>query len=373
MVFAMCRISKFFLIVFFLFSSYLSVANPFPYPIISPLLTNHFKTDSAKTNKKLIIENKLLKEQLASITDSLRARTMYEEALNKQKSGQQELREKLFSKQALSLQEKDALLIQEKSMRRRLALTGLAFAAISIFTIAYLRLKYKNSINVEAHRVEIAMQREKEIKQGFMIENISGRIEAQEAERERISRELHDGIGGNLVAIRLQLQSMDNDNPAIEELQRLVAKTHEEIRSISHNLATPRLDETPFEQLFFHHIRHLNSNSGQSIDGVLLPQTGWSELNLKFQTELFRLIQELSGNIIKHSKATKVTLTLRRDSNTINLLAEDNGIGFVTDKGHEGIGLQNIKLRVKNLNGSIDLTSSPGTGTIFIIEIPYIS
>lgn len=319
---------------------------------------------------KIRQENLRLKHELLSIKDSLRSVSLFN------KIAEQSNRDKQVEQEKQLLQKQDAFTQKEQEINKLYERLRLLYVVVVVAIVLCVILLVYLMYQIRKNRFEFTQSNdslpdlEHNYRQKFIIENITARIEAQETERERISRELHDGIGGNLVAIRLLLQTVEVDNPVLNELQRLVANTQQEIRAISHNLAPPRFDETPFEQLFLHHIGHIKATTSIDIEGILLPMQGWSMLSIKLQTEIFRLIQELTGNIVKHAKATKVNISLRLEEDNVSLLAEDNGIGFIVEKGYEGIGLQNLKLRVAYLNGKIDINSTPGKGTIVMIEIP---
>lgn len=319
---------------------------------------------------KILQDNQQLKQELFNIKDSLRSVSIFNRAVEQSNKEKQLEIEQHFQQKQEALQYKEQEISAMHGKQRFLLLLLVVGICVCLLLLIYLFLLVKNQINKSTEASSFVPVLESNFNQKFIIENITAQIEAQETERERISRELHDGIGGNLVAIRLLLQSVDIDNPIINELQRLVANTQQEIRAISHNLAPPRLDEIPFEQLFLHHIGHIKATTSIGIEGILLPQQGWGKLSIKLQTEIFRLVQELTGNIVKHSKSTKASISLRLEEKNVSVLAEDNGIGFIVEKGYEGIGLQNLKLRVAYLNGTIDINSTPGKGTIVMIEIP---
>jgi signal transduction histidine kinase len=195
-------------------------------------------------------------------------------------------------------------------------------------------------------------------------------LETIEKERDRVARNLHDGISNNLVSLRLQLQAMNNTMQGKELLVRLAENTHKEVRAIMHNLSTPAVDNLKFEQLFYNHIEVMNYRETLKVEGVLLPESGWERINKQVQTELYRLLQEITGNILKHSGATSVNVTLRRDDGHIVLLAEDNGVGIVNENKSNGFGMKNLKMRVEQLNGQIQVDTVPLEGTVIRVQVP---
>lgn len=330
----------------------------------------HAEIDAKSNIDLVLLKNRQLQHELLTIRDSINSANLFNRLTEQSNRDKQiELEQQLLQRQE-TLQRKEQILDNSQEKLKLVAIILIIVIALSIPFLLYLIWTSWKSREKRLTSSISLLELENNYRQKVIIENITARMETQETERERISRELHDGIGGNLVAIRLLLQSVDEDNPILKELQQLVANTQQEIRAISHNLAPPRLDEISFEELLLHHIGHLKTTTPINFEGILLPMRGWNKLNIKFQTDIFRLVQELTGNIIKHSKATKANISLRLEDESVSLLAEDNGIGFIVEKGYEGIGLQNLKLRVNYLKGKIDINSTPGKGTIVMIEIP---
>ena len=95
-----------------------------------------------------------------------------------------------------------------------------------------------------------------------------------------------------------------------------------------------------------------------------------NRLDSSVEISVYRMVQELMNNILKHSKATYVTIQLNKTENNLNIVVEDNGIGFDTGSARSGIGLKNIETRLNKLNGKISIDSGRGKGTTTIIDIP---
>lgn len=240
--------------------------------------------------------------------------------------------------------------------------------AVLLLLAALLYLFYRRSFRRQV--ADIVQRNKMEQDRLLMVERVRVRMESLDEERERISRNLHDSISNNLVSLGLRLRAMEAGVGQKQELLYMVESTHREIRAIMHNLSSPSLDAMPFEQLFRYHIELMNGKSEFQVEGMLLPEEGWSELHLKFQTELFRVVQEVTGNIVKHSKAARVTITLRRDQDGISLMAEDDGVGMNAGLTAVGFGMKNLKARVEYLGGDIQVSSKPMSGTVVRIFIP---
>ncbi len=205
--------------------------------------------------------------------------------------------------------------------------------------------------------------------------NIVSVIDGQEIERQRLSRELHDGIGQSLIAIKMKLDSLTYlpEKEIKENLESIkVQFDHiiDEIRRITTDLMPPVLDEFGLVIALFNLCEDSSRASGIKVKFEHRVRTDlW---NKKIQTHLYRIFQEAIHNIVKHSGAKQGYLRLTSHGEDIYLSIQDDGIGFrpkipMNQGGH---GLHNIHERVNLLNGSIDIKSAPGKGTLIQIKVP---
>lgn len=202
-------------------------------------------------------------------------------------------------------------------------------------------------------------------------------IDGEEMERQRLSRELHDGIGQLLIAIKLRLEGLlytdgKDMEPSIQELKRYFDTIIDEVRRISNNLMPSVLEAFGITIAF----RNLFADT-EELSGVRIQFTSkgnFDDLDKKTKTYIYRLTQEALSNIVKHSEAKEVQITLLREKETLTLVIKDNGKGFSTENaGKEGgNGIHNMRERVTLLQGNIDLRSSPTKGTTITIHIPII-
>jgi len=209
------------------------------------------------------------------------------------------------------------------------------------------------------------------------ISHILSVIDGQELERQRLSRELHDGIGQSLIAIKMKLDSLSylqetEIKTQLEGIKRQFDQIIDEIRRITTDLMPPVLDEFGLVIALFNLCEDTSRASGIQIKFEHRAKTDtW---NKKIQTYLYRIIQEAIHNIVKHSSAKQAYIKLQGDIDDIYLSIQDNGIGFKTilakTDSQSGHGLHNIKERVKLLRGTFDLKSAPGKGTLMQIKVP---
>ena len=191
-------------------------------------------------------------------------------------------------------------------------------------------------------------------------------MEVQDRERERISRELHDSIGGNLAAIKLQL---NEEKPFLKEINAQIDNTYEQVRNLSHDLMPPVIRKNDFTDVIESYLHNISRVSKVPIAFSSFTKEKINQLNDKLQIEIFKIIQELITNSLKHAKASTIELQINTIDQEINIHYEDDGIGFDPEQRTTGIGLKNFESRIKNLNGQIKIDTAPNKGAIFIITL----
>ncbi|MFT5777711.1 MAG: two-component system NarL family sensor kinase [Crocinitomicaceae bacterium] len=192
-------------------------------------------------------------------------------------------------------------------------------------------------------------------------------FEGEEIERERIARELHDGVASNLTAVRYQLLANNRiSEEDKKQLEGILLKAHEDTRRLSHNLAPFSLETFGFEKALQQFAQE-NSIENCEVISTVIP-TGVSIPKEK-ATILFRVAQELTQNAIKHAEATEISIQVLIDEN-MTLIVEDDGKGFDFMAKKDSNGMSSISKRGVQLNGTFEVDSSMGNGTIatFIIS-----
>lgn len=198
-------------------------------------------------------------------------------------------------------------------------------------------------------------------------------LEAEERERIRIARDLHDGVGQTLAAARMTLGNyLSQKKIESSEMQNsldLLEDSIKEIREISHNMMPSSLTKFGLTSALKQFTNKINALRKIEIE---LQIVGFKERSdEKIELMLYRIIQEIISNIIRHADAKKVNIELVRHDDELILIIEDDGRGFDTARTeNHGIGLKNIATRVEYLNGSVNFDSSIGKGTSVVIEIP---
>lgn len=235
----------------------------------------------------------------------------------------------------------------------------------------YKRFKVQHLLNIK--QVEITSQKIDGILKDQELELIKASISGQDKERQRISQELHDSIGGNLAAIKLQVNHLNASNfTNIQKISLQLDETYQQVRSISHTLLPKKFSQNKFLEVLESYLKNISDASKIKISFIPYPKKEINELDEDIQIETFKIIQELLTNTIKHAKASEVEIQLNCIENIVNLLFEDNGVGFDAAKSEKGIGFINLENRIKKLNGSFVIDSKLKRGTIANIEIPVL-
>jgi signal transduction histidine kinase len=190
---------------------------------------------------------------------------------------------------------------------------------------------------------------------------------AQEAERKRIAEDLHDEIGSSLAVLKIRMQNMDIGKKDLEELISIVDKASSNTRNISHNLMPPEFEKTSLRDLLQGYYFKLNNETNTRFLFICKGQGKKFEKSTELM--IYRIIIEITKNILMHAKATEATIQLLYEEEELVLMAEDNGIG-IKKSDSKGIGLKNIYSRVNYINGKISVDSGK-KGTTIIIDVPY--
>ena len=200
-------------------------------------------------------------------------------------------------------------------------------------------------------------------------------FDGEEMERQRLSRELHDGIGQSLIAIKLRLENLlyqdgNEIRNSIQELKNYFDQIIDEVRRISNNLMPSVLEvfsiPIAFRNLFSETEEHSNLRIHFEAKG------NFDDLNKKIKTYIYRLTQEALNNIVKHAESKEVWVYLTRDTDQLRLVIRDDGKGFSPETlgAEAGNGIHNMRERASLLQGQITIHSIPLKGTTITLDVP---
>ncbi|MEM6806512.1 MAG: sensor histidine kinase, partial [Bacteroidota bacterium] len=201
-------------------------------------------------------------------------------------------------------------------------------------------------------------------------------IYGEEQERKRLARELHDGLGSQLATVKMLVGAIQNDLPEVKDselhqkAETMLDDACKEIREISHNLMPGTISRYGLEQAVSDMCINLEQSQQLQVSCMLHID---KEIDENMQVAVYRIIQELLRNVVKHAEAQEVIVQLQTEDNQIELTLEDDGKGFEPSlQAGDGIGLKNIRSRVEVLKGNIDIDSKSGSGTSVYINIPLV-
>ena len=207
-------------------------------------------------------------------------------------------------------------------------------------------------------------------------------IDAQEIERKRIAGELHDGLGQNLLVIKsgatMALRNLDQPEKLrrrLEELTEISGEAVQEVRDISHALRPMQLDELGLTNAITAMLRKVGKAGALKLESRIESVDGL--LPAEFEISLYRVVQECMNNIQKHAHASNVDVEIAvREATNIHLNIADDGQGFDAERMfsvsefRSGMGLRGIQERVRNMNGTVEVSSCPGAGARVAVVIP---
>ncbi len=254
-----------------------------------------------------------------------------------------------------------------------LLISVLALAGVLVVFFVQNHIKTKN---VMAAQQVAQQEKEKKLLLDQELASIDAVIAGQEQERLQIASDLHDDLGNSLTTIRLHLEAALDKNPSreVQPLSHALQMLHQvytKVRRLSHTQHSRVLSE----EGWLDSIKELahQINQSQQLEVEVLHHGLEGRLAHSTELTLFRVIQELLNNIIKHSKATNASISITGGPQSLDIMVEDNGQGFnYSTDFKNGMGLSSIKKKVESLNGRFFVDSSPGNGTTINLEIPTI-
>lgn len=198
-------------------------------------------------------------------------------------------------------------------------------------------------------------------------------IQSQEEERRRIGKEMHDEVGALLAAVRLNMSSaaMHNEtNNAVHENIRSIDKLIGIVRNVSHLLSPPELEYYGFHDAVQSLCDSFTSNNKIKINLTDDAPGFIPKNNFQLSLSLYRILQELITNTIKHASASSIYIHIKKEEENFVMMYNDNGNGFDMNAVQStGVGLQNIQSRVLMIHGAYTMESAPDKGFMFVVKL----
>ena len=265
-----------------------------------------------------------------------------------------------------------ALEIKQKTTQNNLLVASSVLLALLATTIF---INYRNRIRTNkklaAQESEIQQQKIRQLEQEKQVLSLNAMIEGQEQERIRIANDLHDGLGGLLTSVKSHFNSINGGlekNNLFQKTNHLIDEACVEVRRISHNMMPRALTLSGLEGA----LEDLAENINRQDIKCDLEIMGLKELPHTQSVMVYRLIQELTNNILKHAEANNILLQLLQNQDGLTIIVEDDGKGFNVQEAlrKKGLGLSSVQSRVEFLKGKIDWDSVIGEGTTVSVQIP---
>lgn len=261
--------------------------------------------------------------------------------------------------------------------KRNLTLTiicAFVIALTSFFLIRNSRQKRR----IAEQQSELSNQKIDNLLQSQEMKRIDAMLEGQEQERKRIAADLHDRLGSILGAVKLHFNTVEEQIDIIkqenksqyERAKALLDEATDEVRKIAHNMVSGTLMKFGLLSA----VLDLKADLEQSGSiKIKVFHSGMNErLPAELEIEIYRIIQELISNVLKHASAQTIEIGLNQLEDEFNITFEDDGKGFNRESVSEGLGFQNLKQRTSKLNGILDIHSVPGKGTQVTVSVPLI-
>ncbi|NRD22762.1 histidine kinase [Winogradskyella litoriviva] len=243
---------------------------------------------------------------------------------------------------------------------------------ILLLIVYYQKLQTQSLLNKQQEAIN--QQEVKTLLQSQELELAKNAIAVQSKERDRIARELHDSIGGNLAGIKLKMNSLGDHQPEFRQILNQLDTTYNQVREISHSLIPKEFKASAFTDLVNNYIQNIKEDVSVNLHFDAFPKDAINTIESPVQVALFNIIKELVTNALKHANAEEVSIQLTSliEERSIELIYEDDGIGFDLNDKVKGIGINNIETRVGDYNGIISIDTAKNRGTVISISLPQI-
>lgn len=280
----------------------------------------------------------------------------------------------------LQMMARDRNIAVLKSRMQKVTTSALLVGAIIILIGSYIIIRsYQQRLNsnqiIADQNEEINRSKINELESNRKIESISSMLQGQEVERERIARDLHDSLGGLLSTVKLHFDAIQAKNPEIshqkeyDKAYTLLDAACNEVRTISNNMQPGALLKMGIVPAIKDLVNRIESEETPNIEFIHYGPL--HDLAIGVTLNIFRIVQELLYNCLKHAQANEILIQLIRNDEDIEIMVEDDGIGYEPGGVKKGMGTENVAARVNFLKGDLSIHSEKGVGTTTTITLPY--
>jgi signal transduction histidine kinase len=271
-------------------------------------------------------------------------------------------KEKTIAQKSLEVAQKEVQL--QKSRQLTLYSTGSTLVALLVALLVYLHFRNKRRLH---QRQLQSLQQEKEI---HLLQAV---MQGEEKERSRIAKDLHDGVAGMLAAVKMHFNSVALHIGGVLQTEgyqqglKLLDEASQEVRKTSHNLMPEVLLQHGLDEAIRRYCNNVTNSRKLLVQYDSIGEVG--RFVDSFELSVYRIVQELLNNIVKHSRASEAIVQITSQQQFLSITIEDNGIGLSNDhQQKDGIGLKSLQTRVKAMNGKIEFDSAAGQGLNAYLE-----
>lgn len=249
----------------------------------------------------------------------------------------------------------------------------LVLAAIIFLSLFFFQRSKRQKLLLD-HTQERNIERVNQLLKEQEISLLETEVLAQQTERKKLAKDIHDNLGSYLATLKYQHEVVKptGDNPDLlahySTTSKLIAEACSEVRAISHQMSTGADFQFSLIPAINELITRIHTTEQFEVHFYHFPET--VQLEREMALSLYKIIQELLSNTLKHASATRVELQINQDEEEISVILEDNGCGFDVQSMRTGIGLTNLVERIAQYNGKVDINSTLQNGTTCVIVLP---
>lgn len=261
-------------------------------------------------------------------------------------------------------------LTAEKASLYILLLSGTVVLLVMIILFSYSLIKRRR---LKQKMLEIELKREYDVRELIRTHKydvIKTELKTEERERVRLASELHDGVGSEIAGLVMKFSNEDQKDPNSFHFKDKLSSIYQDLRRISHNMGVPSFGENTLVELVSNLLADLYNDHGIKCKLEVTPHDQPLAVNDDITTTVYRILQELSINSIKHAHPSEFVVNITLDKKMLTILVSDDGKGFNIKTTSRGLGLSSIQNRINQHNGEFKINSQLNSGSQFKMEIP---
>lgn len=272
----------------------------------------------------------------------------------------------------VSLKEKEIDLLEKREiLNTTYIIIAIILLFLSIVLLLYFRQRFLTTNLIASREKKEHNDKIKNVLKDQETKVLQSMIKGRDQERKHLAQELHNHLGSILATIKVNINSIKADSiPNHTTITTLVDQACSDIRTISHSLNMGVSEDFGLALALKELTTHLKESNELKVELSISMCEGL--LDAEEEIIIYRIIQELISNVLKYAKANKLSILLIcfEEENLINILIQDDGIGFNTEEKHDGMGLKTTRQTVKHLGGDISIDSNSNSGTTVNIDLP---